>query len=119
MENDSYFKLWPWSRTYVNKTENVGKQLKQFEGNYKNPKFRTFNYKVEGANLVMDGSGFHSIIYPESKTTFFVKERDLEFEFIKNDKNQFYKIVVHENGAIVDELLRFWFYHHPLMACPP
>jgi hypothetical protein len=26
---------------------------------------------------------------------------------------------VHENGAIVDELLRFWFYHHPLMACPP
>jgi|KBSMisStaDraftv2_1062788.scaffolds.fasta_scaffold00730_8 hypothetical protein len=95
---------------YVNKKLEIkmsASELKQFEGNYKNPKFGTFNYKVEGSNLVMDGSGFHSVIYPESKTTFFVKERDLEFEFVKNDKNQFYKIIVHENGAIVDELLRF------------
>jgi hypothetical protein len=82
-------------------------ELKQFEGNYKNPKFGTFNYKIEGSNLLMDGSGFHSILYPESKNMFFVKDRDLEFEFIKNEKNQVFKIIVHENGAVMDELLKF------------
>ena len=95
---------------YVNTKQEIKlseNELKQFEGNYRNPKFGTFNYKIEGSNLLMDGSGFHSILYPKSKTTFFVKDRDLEFEFIKNEKNQVSKIIVHENGVIVDELLRF------------
>lgn len=95
---------------YENKKQTVtltASELKEFEGNYKNPKFGTFNYKVKGSNLLMDGSGFNSILYPETKTTFFVKERDLEFEFVKDAKKRFYKIIVHENGAIVDELLRF------------
>jgi len=95
---------------YINTKQEIklsAAALKQFEGNYKNPKFGTFNYKIEGSNLLMDGSGFHSILYPESKNMFFVKERDLEFEFIKNDKNQVFKIIVHENSAIVDELLKF------------
>ena len=82
-------------------------ELKNFEGNYKNPKFGTFNYKMQGSNLLMDGSGFHSILYPESKTKFFVKDRDLEFEFVKNEKNMFIKIIVFENCAVVDELLKF------------
>ncbi|MEP7322131.1 MAG: nuclear transport factor 2 family protein [Saprospiraceae bacterium] len=82
-------------------------ELKEFEGNYKNPKFGTFNYKLQGSNLVMDGSGLHAILYPESKTMFFMKERDLEFEFIKDEKNKIFKIVVHENGGVVDELIRF------------
>ena len=95
---------------YINKKHEIKlseSELKKFEGNYKNPKFGTFNYKIEGSNLLMDGSGFHSILYPESKTMFFVKERDLEFEFIKNEKDEVFKIIVHENGVIVDELLRF------------
>jgi len=83
------------------------KELNEFEGNYQNPKFGKFNYKVEGSNLLMDGSGFHSILYPESKTMFFATDRDLEFEFVKNEKAKFFKIVVHENGAVVDELLRY------------
>jgi Domain of unknown function (DUF4440) len=95
---------------YVNKKQEIKlseSELKEFEGNYKNPKFGTFNYKIQGSNLLMDGSGFNSILYPETKTMFFVKERDLEFEFIRNEKNQVFKIIVHENGAVVDELLRF------------
>jgi hypothetical protein len=55
----------------------------------------------------MNGPGFHSSLYAESKNMFFVKERDLEFEFLRNEKGQVYKIVVHENGTVVDELLRF------------
>jgi len=82
-------------------------ELKRFEGNYKSPKFGTFNYKTDGSNLLMDGSGFHAIIYPESKTTFFVKDRDLQFEFVENAQKKVIKIIVHENGAVVDELLRF------------
>jgi hypothetical protein len=82
-------------------------ELKSFEGNYKNPKFGSFNFKVEGSNLLMEGSGMHSLLYAETKNTFFVKERDLEFEFVNNEKNKHYKIVVHENGAVVDELLRY------------
>jgi hypothetical protein len=95
---------------YENKKQSVSLtagELKEFEGNYKNPKFGTFSYKVQGSNVVMDGSGFNSILYPESKTKFFVKERDLEFEFIRDEKKRFFKIIVHENGAVVDELLRF------------
>ena len=94
---------------YINKKQEIKlseSELKRFEGNYKNPKFGTFNYKIEGSNLLMDGSGFHSIIYPESKTMFFVKDRDLEFEFVENEQHMVYKITVHENGAVVDSLLR-------------
>jgi hypothetical protein len=95
---------------YENKKQAImlkATELKEFEGNYKNPKFGTFSYKAQGTNLLMEGSGFNSILYPESKTTFFAKERNLEFEFVRDAKNRFYKIIVHENGAVVDELLRF------------
>ena len=56
---------------YINKKQEIKlseSELKEFEGNYKNPKFGTFNYKIEGSNLVVDGPGFHSTIYPETKT---------------------------------------------------
>ncbi|HEY1063339.1 MAG TPA: nuclear transport factor 2 family protein [Daejeonella sp.] len=82
-------------------------ELKEFEGNYKNPKFGTFNYKIQGSNLLVSGTGFNAVLYPESKNKFFIKERDLEFEFVRNEKNQVFKILVHEKGAVVDELLKF------------
>jgi hypothetical protein len=95
---------------YTNKKQEITlpeEELKAFEGNYKNPKFGSFNYRIEGSNLLMDGQGVHSLLYAESKNKFFAKERDLEFEFIRNEKNQPYKIIVYENGAAVDELLRY------------
>jgi hypothetical protein len=94
---------------YVSKKQEIilsGEELKAFEGTYKNPKSGSFNYSIQGSNLLMDGSGFHSLLYAETKNKFFVKERDLEFEFVSNEKNKVYKILVHENGAVVDELLR-------------
>ncbi|TCS90239.1 hypothetical protein EDD80_101438 [Anseongella ginsenosidimutans] len=82
-------------------------ELKEFEGSYKNPKFGTFNYKIQGSNLLVSGTGFNAVLYPESKTKFFIKERDLGFEFVRNEKNEVFKILVYEKGAVVDELLKF------------
>jgi hypothetical protein len=45
-----------------------------------------------------------SMLYPETHNLFFIKERDLSFEFIKSGKNKDYKLLVRENGEIVDEL---------------
>jgi hypothetical protein len=95
---------------YVNKKQEIQlspAELKPFEGNYKSPKFGSFNYKIERSNLLMDGSGVHSLLYAESKNKFFVKDRDLEFEFMTSEKNKVYKIIVIENGTVVDELLRY------------
>ena len=43
-------------------------------------------------------------LYPETNSRFFVKERDLIFEFVQTTSGS--KIVVRENGNIVEEALR-------------
>lgn len=82
-------------------------ELKEFEGSYKNAKFGTFNYKIQDSKLLVSGAGFSAVLYPKSKTRFFIRERDLEFEFVRNEKNQIFKILVYEKGVVVDELLKF------------
>ena len=45
-----------------------------------------------------------SILYPEDQNHFFMTERDITFEFIKNEKNKVARLLVRENGEIVEEL---------------
>jgi hypothetical protein len=45
-------------------------------------------------------------LYPESKTRFFSKERDLTFEFVKDPRGKVSKIIVRENGEIAEETTR-------------
>jgi hypothetical protein len=50
--------------------------------------------------LVIGGQQYH--IFPQSATSFFSKDRDLTFEFIKTDSN-INKMVVREKGKVVEE----------------
>jgi Domain of unknown function (DUF4440)/Domain of unknown function (DUF3471) len=42
------------------------------------------------------------LLYPESENQFFTKDRDLTFEFVKNENSQVPKIVIRESGEIVE-----------------
>ncbi len=82
-------------------------EMKAYAGNFKSDKFGAFNFKINGSRLLMDGSGFQATLYPQGDSIFFLKDRDLQFEFVRDEKGQVNKIIVHENGQIVDELLRY------------
>lgn len=82
-------------------------EMKSYIGNFKSEKFGAFNFKIEGTHLLMDGPGFHSMLCPQGDSTFFLKERDLQFEFVRDENGHVDKVIVHENGQAVDELLRY------------
>jgi hypothetical protein len=95
---------------YVNTRKEIklsATEMKAYAGNFKSEKFGAFSFKINGSRLLMEGSGSQSTLYPRGDSTFFLKERDLEFEFVRDEKGQVNKIIVHENGQIVDELLRY------------
>jgi hypothetical protein len=93
---------------YINKRKEVTvpiPSIKEYVGSYTSSKTgnTTVTLQVNHLNITFNNSQL--IIYPESPNRFFVKERDLQFEFIK-DKDKEMKIIVYEKGQIVDELFR-------------
>jgi hypothetical protein len=60
--------------------------------------------KRENENLIQIVNGKKFIIYPETATLFFLKERDLTFEFLGKKTND-RKMVVRQNDEIVEELI--------------
>lgn len=59
--------------------------------------------KREGALLVLLVKDKPVILYAEAENRFFVKDRDLGFEFVRGDKSKSFRMVVRENGKIVEE----------------
>jgi hypothetical protein len=93
---------------YMNKRKEVTLtpvQLKQCAGKYESAMAGTVTITPEGNTLKFVASNFQVTIYPESENKFFMKERDLQFEFVK-EKNAVVKMVVHEFGAVVEEAKR-------------
>ena len=45
------------------------------------------------------------ILYPQSATSFFTKDRNLVFDFVLDVAGKPVKMVVKENGAVADELM--------------
>ncbi|MDJ1501677.1 DUF3471 domain-containing protein [Xanthocytophaga agilis] len=82
------------------------KTLKHYEGIYKNPTFGSFTIKSNGTYLTMKSSNSRMDIFAEKPNLFFSKERDLQFEFATDTKQKVSKIIVHENGKVVDELVK-------------
>ena len=76
------------------------KILRQYEGKYKAPQSGVCDVKRANGSiaLTIDGKTFNVI--PESDRIFFLKDRDLTFEF-KDDK-----MIVRENGNVVEEAVR-------------
>jgi hypothetical protein len=93
---------------YMNKRKEIVlpvSLLKQYSGKYESPKAGSVTLSPEGNTLKFAAGNFQITLYPESETFFFVKERDLQFEIVKEGK-LVTKIVVHENGQVVEEAKR-------------
>jgi hypothetical protein len=108
--------IWKMSRVlsydhgpapYINKRKEIklpANSLNQFTGKYKSAQTGDLIIKRENDLLMLVNQNKKSILYPEAHNLFFMKERDLSFEFTKSGKNKDYKLLVRENGEIVDEL---------------
>jgi len=78
--------------------------LSQYAGNYEGSKTGAMRIAQENGLLVLSIQQQKFTLYPESETLFFLKEREVNFEFIKNE-NTIRKMIVRENGQIVEEIL--------------
>lgn len=77
-----------------------GKTLKQFQGKYDSK--QGVITVAPGKNLLSLALGGKTYeIYPESETLFFLKERDVTFEFVKSG-TKVGQLVVRENGNVVE-----------------
>jgi hypothetical protein len=94
---------------YENARKEVAVQpeiLDGYVGKYRAPK--TGALQVSRANNVLVlavGSSASFVLHPESSTLFFITERDLTFEFVKNEAKTS-RIVVREHGEVVEEAQR-------------
>lgn len=80
--------------------------LDQFVGKYTSAKTGSISIARVDHALQLQAGDFKIIIHPETATRFFVKERDLQFQFIKDDQQKVSTMVIYENGEVVDEARR-------------
>ena len=90
---------------YINtrkETKLTPEVLKQYVGSYTGEKSGPMNVQQDQGFLLLVINDKKYSLYPETENQFFSKDRDLTFEFVKNDKNQVSKMVVRENGEVVE-----------------
>ena len=80
-------------------------RLDQFSGTYKSAHSGTMTVVRENKVLILKGGGQSYTLYPATDNSFFTKERDLVFEFVKDAAGKPTKMIVKEHGAVTDELL--------------
>jgi Domain of unknown function (DUF3471)/Domain of unknown function (DUF4440) len=91
---------------YINKKKEIKvlpASLSQFTGTYKGPQSGALIVKKEQDRLMMQVGNSQMNLYPQAENQFFTKERDLTFEFIKDEKGKVTKMIVRENGTVVEE----------------
>jgi hypothetical protein len=94
---------------YVNKRKEIvltSKQLDQYPGTYKSSKSGTMTVIRSNNLLLLKGGNNSYTLYPMSKDSFFTKERDLVFQFLKDGGGKVMKMRVKEKGVVEDELGR-------------
>jgi len=77
--------------------------LNMYAGRYNSIKNGIITIEPQDTTLALLVANQRFILYAETTTIFFTKERDLTFEFVKNEKNRITKMIVHENGAVAEE----------------
>jgi hypothetical protein len=80
--------------------------LDQFAGYYTAPQSGICNVQRETGELHLFIGGEKYILYAQSNSSFFVEDRDLTFEFSTDEKGKVSKMIVRENGSIVEEAVR-------------
>jgi hypothetical protein len=77
--------------------------LKQHAGTYQAPNAGKVLIAATNNQLNMTIGDKTSILFPEKNNQFFMKERDITVEFVKDAKGKPLKLIVRENDAIVEE----------------
>ena len=93
---------------YINtkkETELPAIQLDQLTGAYHSTQSGTMTVTRENKVLILKGGGNSYTLYPQNDTSFFTKDRDLEFQFVKDSTGKPLKMIVKEHGAAADELM--------------
>jgi hypothetical protein len=91
----------------VNKRKQItlsNEVLDQYIGKYKGPENRDMSIARGDGYLKLSVEQQVFDLYPEADNRFFVKDRDLVFEFIQNGKS-ISKMIVRENGKVVEEAM--------------
>lgn len=93
---------------YINTRKEImvpGNQLQLLEGTYKSTQSGTMSVKKGDNVLLLKGANGIYTLYPLSPTSYFAKDRDLVFEFVKDANNKPVKMIVKERGGTADELI--------------
>lgn len=77
--------------------------LKQYVGTYQAPQTGTVIVTKKDNILEIKAGKMEAIVYPQKENLFFNKQNPLTFEFIKDTNEVVYKMIVRENGQIVEE----------------
>jgi hypothetical protein len=91
---------------YINKRKEVALTqdvLRSYTGKYKGPQSGDANVSVDNGQLTLHIGSKQIPLFAEKEDLFFLKERDLTFEFIKSG-NAISKMIVRERGAVAEEL---------------
>lgn len=80
--------------------------LDLYVGKYNAPQNGQVTIQREADHLLLLAGDERFEIYPESVNKFFVKNRDLVFEFAKGTDGKIGKMIVWENGKIAEEAVR-------------
>ncbi|PHN08077.1 nuclear transport factor 2 family protein [Flavilitoribacter nigricans] len=79
--------------------------LDQYTGTYQSAQIGPVVIGRDDSTLLLQAGKMKIALYPETQNSFFAKERDLRFEFIKID-DKVLKMNISENGSVVDEAKR-------------
>lgn len=80
-----------------------GATLDRYVPTYRGPNAGLIRIRRNAETLVLTTDKQQINLYPESETVFFTKERDLTVSFVNGQAGQVTRLVVRENGAIVEE----------------
>ena len=80
--------------------------LARIAGHYASKQSGEVAFAVDGTHLKMTSGSLTLAVFAQSPTQFFAKERDLRFEFSAVAERAADRVVVRENGNIVDEAAR-------------
>lgn len=80
--------------------------LRACVGTYATTQMGPIRIAMRGTKLSVKASGFDARIVPMSSTKFHHQERDLEFEFIKNQNGVFQTLIIREHGEVVEKATR-------------
>lgn len=92
---------------YENKRKEIqlsDQAISQFAGTFKSKQGDLKFEKSKNGLMLLVGQNNYAL-FPESANTFFYKERDLTFEFVKSGEKTT-KVIVRENGNIADEAVK-------------